>query len=136
MIKIIVTICLLWVVGPAQAAMQDDVDRLILQIQDAIESGNADGIVQRAGSYVEVSVLGSSTLYSRSQSAYILREFFRQHPPKRFAFQRKMNVGKDWYMYGTYWNSTDRETYRMEIRMRWNGRAYEIKNISITHVGR
>ena len=138
MIRIIVLYILLhttmipWASGAVRAYMQDDLDAVMSHLEDAIESGQANKIVQRAGAYVEVSILGNGTLYSRSQTTYILKAFFKKHPPKRFAFQRRMHVGDDWYMYGTYWDAVDRQTYRLELRMRRTGSGYEIKNIRIS----
>ena len=116
---------------PSQARMQDDIDHIVLYIQQAIENGNAASLVNKSSSYVEVTLLGNSTMYSRSQAGYILKEFFRENPPSDFAFQRRLNVGNDWYVYGSYRNKTEKASYRMEIRIRRNGERYEIKNIRI-----
>ena len=120
---------------PAQAKMQDDIDHIVLYIQEAIENGRAESMVDKSSSFVEVTLLGNSTLYSRAQAGYILKEFFREHPPSEFAFQRRLNVGNDWYVYGSYRNRAEKETYRIEIRIRRNGDGYEIKNIRITNAG-
>ena len=117
---------------PLHAYMQDDLDKVVSSIQNAIERGNAGTLINKSSAYVEVSIMGNSTLYSRSQAGYILKEFFRENPPRKFAFQKRLNVGNDWYMYGTYWNQTKEEAYRMEVRLRMNNGMYEIKNIRIT----
>lgn len=119
---------------PARAAMQDDIDRIMIYIEKAIESGNGESLASRSSSFVEVTLLGKSTLYSRAQAGYILKEFFREHPPSDFQIQRRMNVENDWYMYGNYRNRSEKETYRLEIRIRRNGDRYEIKNIRISNV--
>ena len=130
--KIIIIGLLLCAVLPVQARMQDDIDRIMSYIQEAIESGNGESLASKSSSFVEVTLLGNSTLYSRAQAGYILKEFFREHPPSNFKIQRRMNVGNDWYMYGNYRNSSENASYRLEVRIRRNGDRYEIKNIRIT----
>ncbi|MBX2818940.1 MAG: DUF4783 domain-containing protein [Rhodothermaceae bacterium] len=132
--KLIFLGLLFFAVAPLQAHMQDDIDHIVLYIQQAIESGNAESLVNKSSSYVEVTLLGNTTMYSRAQAGYILREFFREHPPSDFAFQRRLNVGTDWYMYGSYRNGAQNQVYRMEVRIRRNGEGYEIKNIRISYV--
>lgn len=134
--KIICIILFTLSVAPLYASAQDDLDKVVSFIQDAIEEGNAATLADRSSAYVEISILGTSTLYSRSQAGYILKEFFRENPSGPFAFQRRINVGNDWYMHGTYWNEARQETYRVELRLRMNNGTYEIKNIRITYVDR
>lgn len=118
----------------AYAHMQPDPEETIAMVQQAIASGDAKKISRFASSYTEVSIEGSTTLYSRAQTAYILKAFFRDHPPERFSFQHKLRVGKDWYVHGKYWNR-GKSSYRMELTMQWNGSRMEIKSISIYQTG-
>lgn len=127
---------MIFAVLPARAAMQDDIDRIMIYIEKAIERGSGESLASRSSSFVEVNLLGKSTLYSRAQAGYILKEFFREHPPSDFEIKRRMNVGNDWYMYGNYRNRSENKTYRLEVRIRRDGDRYEIKNISITNVAR
>ncbi len=103
-------------------------------VQQAIATGDAKKISSFVSSYTEVSIEGARTLYSRAQTAYILKAFFRDHPPERFAFQHKLRVGKDWYVHGRYWNR-GKSSYRMEMTFHWNGSQMEIKSISIFQTG-
>ncbi len=100
-------------------------------VQRAISKGDAQAISRFTGSYTEVSILGATTRYSRAQTAYILKAFFRDHPPGRFSFEHKLRVGNDWYIRGQYKNRGRQSPYRMEMTMHWNGQQFEIKSISI-----
>ncbi len=111
--------------------MQDDLDRVLSKIRDAIALGNANALASQSSAYVEVSLFGAGRLYSRSQATYILKDFFKEYPPGAFSFKRKLHVGDDWYLYGNYMNYSGNAFYRMEIRIhKYRGR-YEIKNIRI-----
>lgn len=129
----------LWVLFgfvPVSAAQQDDSmlrdpTGLIDEIQRAIQAGNAEAVARHAGAYVEVTMEGATTLHSQAQTAYILKAFFREHPPDAFVFQRRMRLGRDWFMYGRYWYRGDNRPYRIEVLIRWNGRRHEIKSLRI-----
>lgn len=123
-------------VMPARAGLQDDPTRTIGKIRQAIESGDAESIVRHSSAYVEVSVLGKSTLISRAQSAYVLKAFFRDHPPSGFKLERRLQVGGDWYVRGRYGRRNGEAPFQIELQMRWNGDRYEIKNILINYLDR
>ncbi len=113
------------------AYWQTDPEETFAIVQRAISQGDAQLISKYLGSYTEVSILGATTMYSRAQTAYILKAFFRDHPPRQFTIQRKLRVGKEWYVHGRYWNRGRKPPYRLEMTMRWNGRKFEIKSIRI-----
>ena len=120
---------------PVLASLQnrptpDDPSEDIRSIQQAIESGNGEKIAGFAGSYVQVSVAGETSLHSRAQTAYILKAFFRDYPPADFAFERRMRLGKDWFIYGEYRPRGANQSYRIEVLLRWTGNRYELKTIS------
>ncbi|MFK7845082.1 MAG: DUF4783 domain-containing protein [Rhodothermales bacterium] len=125
---------LVWLSAPvklAHAHLQTDPGETIAKVQRAISKGDAQAISRFTSSYTEVSILGATTMYSRAQTAYILKAFFRDHPPARFSFQHKLRVGSDWYIRGQYQNRGRESPYRMEMTMHWNGQQFEIKSISI-----
>ncbi len=119
-------------VAPAGAMLQVvDPGETIQIVQRAISKGDVQVISKYTGTYTEISILGSTTMYSRAQTAYILKAFFRDHPPAQFKFQHKLQVGKDWYVHGRYWDKGRQTPYRLEMNMQWNGRQFEIKSIRI-----
>lgn len=123
-----------WLSAPARLAhahLQTDPGETIVMVQQAISKGDVQEISRFISLYTEVSILGATTRYSRAQTAYILKAFFRDHPPNRFSFEHKLRVGNDWYMRGQYQNRGRQSPYRMEMTMHWNGQQFEIKSISI-----
>ena len=135
-VSVIGIFCLIALARPVEAARQSspsqgDPSEELADIQRAIKNGNSAELAKYSSTYVEVSMLGATTLHSRAQTAYILRAFFRDYPADRFAFQRKMRLGRDWFVTGKYWHRGDNRPYQVEILLRWNGRSYEIKNIRI-----
>ena len=126
-------------VSPAYAIQQSrsalvDPSEAIARIQGAINNGNAEEVARYVGTYVEVTQSGATTLHSGAQTAYILKAFFRDHPPERFTFRRRMKLGRDWFIYGDYWYRGDNRPYRIEFLLRWNGQRYEIKTIRFERV--
>lgn len=121
-------------VAPAQAGMQSDPGETIQIVQRAISKGDVQMLSKYTGTYTEISILGATTMYSRAQTAYILKAFFRDHPPAQFKFQHRLQVGKDWYVHGRYWDRGRQTPYRLEMNMRWNGRQFEIKSIRILRI--
>lgn len=117
----------------ASSEREDPTDE-IAKIQKAIAEGNSAELSRYSGAYIEVNVSGSTTLHSRAQAAYILKAFFRDNPPERFAFQRTMRLGSDWFVSGQYWQRSDNRPYQVEILLRWNGQRYEIKSIRFNQV--
>jgi hypothetical protein len=122
--------------APARAGIQEDPMRTIGKILQAIESSDAEAIVQYTSPYVQVSVLGKSTLISRAQSAYVLKAFFREYPPDGFTLERRLRVGQDWFVRGKYRHRDSDTPFQLELQMRWNGERYEIKNILIDYLDR
>ncbi len=113
------------------AHAQTDPEETLEIVQEAIASGDAQMISRYTSTYTEISILGATTMYSRAQTAYILKAFFKDHPPERFVFQHKLKVGKDWYVRGRYWNRGRQAPYRLELTMQWNGQQFMIKSIKI-----
>lgn len=115
----------------SHAHAQTDPEETLQIVQQAIADGDAQRISKFMSTYTEVSILGATTMHSRAQTAYILKAFFKDHPPERFAFQHKLKVGRDWYVRGSYWNKGRQAPYRMELTMQWNGQRFLIKSIKI-----
>ena len=116
------------------ASAQADPEETLAIVQQAISNGDTRLISRFTSLYTEISILGETTMYSRAQTAYILKAFFRDHPPERFAFQHKLRVGQDWFVYGRYANRGRQTPLRLEMTMHWNGQQFEIKTISIKRV--
>lgn len=112
------------------AYFQTDPGETFNIVQRAISKGDVRMISKYTSAYTEMSILGATTTYSRAQAAYILKAFFKQHPPEQFAFQHKLRVGKDWFIHGRYRNR-DGRPYRLEMMLRWSGQRFEIKSINI-----
>lgn len=113
------------------ANAQTDPSQALELVTQAISGGDVDLITKYIGTYTEISILGASTTYSQAQTTYILKAFFRDHPPERANFQNRIQVGNDWYFRGKYWNKDKKQPYRLEMTMRWNGNQYKIKSIVI-----
>ena len=121
---------------PSFAAAQEDVERTFRQIQRAFAHGDTGSLIRISGEHLEVTLFGMPTLYSRAQTEYVLRAFFREHPPERFVLERRLRSGDDWYAVGQYWHRREANPYRVTIRLHPNGDRLEIRTIQIETRGK
>jgi len=54
---------------------------VIASAKKAISSGNADGLSSYFNELVELNIDDEKSSYSKTQAAFVLKEFFEKHPP-------------------------------------------------------
>jgi hypothetical protein len=53
-------------------------------IKEVLKTGNAKEVSQYLGQSVDISVDGTLNTYSKAQAEFVLRDFFKKHPPTDF----------------------------------------------------
>ncbi len=107
-------------------------DASLQHVEQAFASGDAQALVQQAGNRVEVSLLGTTTLYSRSQAQYVLQEFFRQYPPRAFTLERVSTTEGSTFADGDYYYEHEERPLRVFLRLHpASGQRWEIREIRI-----
>ena len=101
--------------GRAQAQSPD---LPLASIRTAFASGSASELVSGTADRLEVSVLGEGMLYTKGQAHYVLRDFFKAHPPKSFEINKVARAGESWFVSGRYLSNKNGAPYRVYVRLR------------------
>ncbi len=124
---------------PASAAAQRFADEgtVLTRVEKAFASGNARALMEPASERVEISLFGTSTQYSRSQAAFVLRDFFDEHPPRGYAFENVSETEGSRYAAGHYWYKGGGGTpLRVYVRLSQNGEEeWAIREIRVERRG-
>jgi Domain of unknown function (DUF4783) len=113
---------------------QNPGEDVLREVQNAISRGDAEGLSRHFEPRVDVSIFGVQTLYSRAQTEYVMRAFFRDHPPEQFVMQRTQEDKGTWLATGRYWNRGDAHPYRVTLVLRQRSGDVLIRSIRIEHV--
>ena len=88
-------------------------------IDSAFESNNPNAIVALGKSKILINVLGKEGVYSQSQAALVLKDFFTRKPGNDFNF----------YFNGNYISRG--EKFRITIHFKTEGDQYKIESLRI-----
>jgi hypothetical protein len=88
-------------------------ETMLATVERAIGEGDAKGVAKHFGAQVELSCGGGEGSYSRKQSEFVLRSFFRAHPPESYT---TMSRHGDDRIVGSY-VSTDGRVYSVDVRL-------------------
>jgi predicted metal-dependent phosphoesterase TrpH len=116
------------------ARAQISTAEVLHHVQSAIAQGDADGLARFVEPRVDVAIFGVQTLYSRAQTEYVMRAFFRDHPPEQFVIQRTIEENGTWLATGRYWNRGDAHPYRVTLVLRRRAEEVLIRSIRIEHL--
>ena len=98
-------------------------------IKDAIKAGSAKEAVKSFNQSVDINLEGEINTYSKAQSEFVLREFFKKHPPTDFTIVHTgSSKGGLQYAIGNLKSNSD--TYSVLIRVKQAGNDYLVHEIS------
>ena len=90
---------------------------VIEQVKETIKAGSSKELSRYIGQTVDVSINSKVETYSKSQAEFVLRDFFRQHPPKEFVIiHQGSSKGGLPYAIGQYSSGSD--SFRVFIRIK------------------
>ncbi len=72
------------------------------QIERGLRKGEVALILPYLHDPVEIAIGGKAKMYSRIQAEYVLKDFFKSHPPKGFTFMHRGRSENVLYAIGTY----------------------------------
>lgn len=124
---------MLWVAAAAwQPAEAQDSEAVVLaRIETAFAQGNVAGLLERAADRLDITMFGTSAVYSRAQAQYVLEGFFRDYPPRPFRFQEPSRRDENCFVTGRYGYGDD--PLRVYVRLRRQGADWELREIRIDH---
>lgn len=111
-------------VGPAWAQPE-----IFNPARDAIKKGDAAALVKTFAVSVDINLEGNISTYSKAQSEFVLKEFFKKHPVTDFAIMHTgSSKGGLQFAVGRY--LTGEGVYTVLIRVRQVGEPYLVHEIS------
>ena len=98
-------------------------------ILKGFSSGNAALIAEYFPANIDISILGKSNLYSKSQAKQVLSTFFAQNKPTTFTVIHEGKSNGTKYFIGSYVSNEDK--YRVTINVKSDKKVERIASISI-----
>jgi len=97
--------------------------------RDAIKKGDATALVKYFATSVDINLEGNINTYSKAQSEFVLKEFFKKHPVTDFAIMHTgSSKGGLQFAVGRYLTGGD--VYTVLVRVRQVGEPYLVHEIS------
>ena len=98
-------------------------------IRDAIKTGSAKEAVKSFNQSLDINLEGEINTYSKTQSEFVLRDFFKKHPPTDFTIVHT-GASKGGLQYAIGNMKSNNETYNVLIRVKQSGNTYLVHEIS------
>ena len=105
----------LFVVASADLFAQQT--ELFNPMKDALKTGNAKEVVKFFNTSVDMDIEGTVDTYSKAQAEFVLRDFFKKHPPAEFNIVHTgSSKGGLQYAIGRY--ISNGENYNVMLRVK------------------
>lgn len=102
------------------------------EVEKAFADGNATQIVDHGTTKMLISIDGKEGVYSKSQGAQILGNFFKSNPPESFSFDFKgKEKGASSFAVGYYHS---KQKFRVSIKFKNVSSKYLIESLTIVLV--
>lgn len=103
----------LLVVNPALAQNSEVVD----QVKETIKAGSAKELSKYLSQTIDVTIDGKIQNYSKAQAEFVLRDFFKAHPPSDFSIiHQGSSKGGQPFAIGKYTSGDDQYRVWMKIK--------------------
>lgn len=116
---------------PERLYGQSRAEDVLAQVERAFGHGDSQLLADVSADRVEITLFGTSTLFSRGQALYVLNDFFQQYPPRRCSFREATRTDGSWFAAGRYWYGTSDTPLRVYVGLRDQGTAWEMREIRI-----
>ncbi len=114
------------VVAAPFASKADGFDDIMV----AMRNGQTPGITKFFSSNVELTLLENEGIYSKLQSEQMLKNFFKQHPPKKVSIQHKGSSAQG-AQYAIITYEATNGKFRAYIFMKDNGNGLQVNEFRI-----
>ena len=101
-------------------------DELFNPMKDALKTGNAKEVAKFFNASVDMDVEGTTDTYSKAQAEFVLRDFFKKHPPTEFNIVHT-GASKQGQPYAIGRLISNGESYSVLLRVK------KIENINLIH---
>jgi hypothetical protein len=104
-------------------------DAIFEPIKEVIKTGSAKEMSKHLNQNVEINIEGNVNTYSKAQSDFVFRDFFKKHPPTSFNIVHKgASKGGQQFAIGRYISGPD--SYNVLMLVKEVGGSYLIHEIS------
>ena len=114
------------------AQTSDDARSVVRDVTEAMVGGNTDVLLRVAGSQVELSVDGQSSVYTKAQARYVTGAFLDQHPIREARVREVNVVGRQCTARSRLIGADKSEVWDLFLRMRRARSGWELKEIRLT----
>lgn len=98
-------------------------------MKDALKAGSAKELVKHVNQSVDINLEGEVNTYSKAQSEFVLRDFFKKYPASDFTIEHTGSSKSGLqYAIGNYKSNNDQ--FNVLIRVKQSGNVYLIHEIS------
>lgn len=106
-------------------------NEVVTQVKEAVKAGSAKELSKYLNQTVDVTIESKLQNYSKAQAEFVLRDFFKAHPPSDFNLihEGQSKAGQP-YAIGQYKSGAD--VYRFWIKIKTVGRQQLIYEISFS----
>jgi hypothetical protein len=124
--KKIAVLCVLMASASTMALAQLEIFN---PMKEAIKANEASALVKTFAVSVDLNLEGNISTYSKAQSEFVLKDFFKKHPVKDFSIVHTgSSKGGLQFAIGRYLSGSD--NYNVLIRVRQVGDEYLVHEIS------
>lgn len=103
----------LFAVNPVLAQNNEVVD----QVKETIKAGSAKELSKYLNQTIDVTIDGKIQNYSKAQAEFVLRDFFKAHPPSDFSIiHQGSSKGGQPFAIGKYISGSDQYRVWMKIK--------------------
>ncbi|MCK6617362.1 MAG: DUF4783 domain-containing protein [Cyclobacteriaceae bacterium] len=126
MLRALSILIIMMVIGSTSVAQPADV---IAQITETIKAGSAKELTKFLNPTVDVTIEGKVENYSKAQAEFVLRDFFKAHPPSEFSIiHQGQSKGGQPFAIGQY--KSQSEIYRVWMKLKTTDNQQVIQEIS------
>jgi hypothetical protein len=111
-----------------ETVAQSDV---ITQVKETIKAGSAKELARYLNSSVDLTLEGNVQSYSKAQAEFVLRDFFKQHPPSEVNIIHQGN-SKGGQPYAIFQYKSGADTYRLFMKIKTINNTQLLDDIRFT----
>lgn len=128
-IQLMKRLAVLWVLILATSVLVQAQSEIFNPMKDAIKASDAAALVKSFAQSVDINLEGNINTYSKAQSEFVLKEFFKKHPVNDFSIVHMgSSKGGLQFAIGRYLSGT--ASYNVLMRIRQVGEDYFVHEIS------
>lgn len=104
---------------------------VISQVKETIKAGSAKELSRYLNNTVDVTMEGNPQSYSKTQAEFVLRDFFKQHPPNEVNIIHQ-GASKGGQTFAIFQYKSGSETFRLFMKIKGSGNSQFLDDIRFT----